>query len=127
MVLPNNLIADDKTFTACGVNLILSRRLSGAGLLLLAMADCTSSGILSRGTSNVSCHLDMLADCLSLCEVHGVDGSEELDMDEMLDSEDEEQGNGLESEVRLVCVESSGKICRSSVTVDSGRHGNKIY
>lgn len=46
----------------------------------------------------------------------------------MLDSEDEEQGNGLVSEIRLVCVESSGKICRSSVTVvDSRTHGNKIY
>lgn len=97
--------------------------------MLLAMADCTSSGILSHGTSKVLCHLlDMLADCLRLCEVHGVEGSEELDRDEMLDSEDEEQGNGLESEVRLVCVESSGKTCRSSVTVvDSTTHGNKIY
>lgn len=59
----------------------------------------------------------MLADCLSLCEVHSVDGSEELDRDETPDSEDEEQGNGLESEVRHVFVEPSGKICRSSVTV----------
>jgi len=70
----------------------------------------------------------MLADCLRLCEVHGVDGSEELDGDEMLDCEDEEQGNGLECEVRLVCVESSGKICRSSVTVEDSRtHRNKIH
>lgn len=97
---------------------IIWRRLSGAGLLLLAMADCTSSGILSHGTSKVSCHLlAMLADWLTLREVQGDDACEELDKDEKPDSEDEEEGNGLESEVRFVCVESSGKLCRSSVTV----------
>lgn len=65
--------------------LIIWHRLSGAGLLLLAMADCTSSGILFHGTSKVLYHSpDMLADCL--CEAHGVDASEELDKGETLDS-----------------------------------------
>lgn len=46
---------------------IIWRRLSGAGRLLLAMADCTSSGILFQGTSKVSYHLlDVLADWLIL-------------------------------------------------------------
>lgn len=100
---------------------IIWRRLSGAGLLLLAMADCTSSGILSHGTSKVSFHL-VLADWLTLLEVQGDDAREELDSED-----EEEQGNGLESEDRLVSVESTGKNWTSSVTVVvSETHENKI-
>lgn len=96
--------------------------------MLLAMADLISSGILSHGTSKVSCHLpDMSADWFILGEEQG--DCEEPDRDEQLASEDDEkQDNGLESEDRLVCTESSGKIWRSSVTaVVSETHENKIY
>lgn len=67
---------------------IIWRRLSGAGRLLLAMADCTSSDILFQGTSKVSYHLlDVLADWLILLK-EGDDAGEELG------SEDEEEQAG---------------------------------
>lgn len=59
----------------------------------------------------------MLADFLCLCDVHGVDGPEERDRDEMLDREDEEQGNDPEGKDRLLCLELSGRNYRSSVAI----------
>lgn len=48
----------------------------------------------------------MLADWLSLLKLQGVDVREELEL----------EGCGLESENRLVNVDLTGNICRSSVT-----------
>lgn len=100
---------------------IIWRRLSGAGRLLLAIADCTSTGILSQGISKFSYHLlDMLGDWLALLKVQGVDAREELELEDV-------QGCGLESEDILVSVDSSGNIWRSSVTfVVSETHTIKI-
>lgn len=91
---------------------IIWRRLSGAGRLLLAIADWTSTGILSQGISKFSYHLlDMLGDWLSLLKVQGVDAREELEL-----KLEDVQGCGLESEDILVSVDSSGNFWRSSVT-----------
>lgn len=72
------------------------------------MADCTSSSILSHGTSKVSGHvLDLLTEWMALLEMPGDDADEELDS---ADGE-EQDWTGPQA---TVCIVSRGENWRSS-------------